>query len=296
MTKGMKAMATAISDARVASTMRSASRTEKVFVTPEMAAEWLALNHGNRNLVRGHVASLENVLRRGEWALNGETIKFALSGRLLDGQHRLTACVNSNVGFWTYVVHGLDESSFDTIDTTARPRKVSDILGINGKQNCTTLGACVKTLWVFGQSGQFYDGGHHGAFTPRVCVDVLSRRPAIESFVLLARNNPVFGSQSLLAALGYLFSCVDDALASEFLGVMNDGSSEMLRPFNILREALINRRMTSVRLGNRPLAFMSIRAWNAEMSGDWIKKVYYKPTEDFPAIAGIDYERLSQYV
>lgn len=290
-------MSVALAESRNGAALSRSPKQEKVFVTPELAAQWLSHNADNRKLIDNHVSALAAVLSRGEWALNGETIKFSSSGRLLDGQHRLTACVTAGVGFWTYVVHGLDDSTFDTIDTNARPRKASDILSIKGKASAHSLAACVKALWIFSQKGQFFDGGGGATgFSPRVCVEVLARRPAIEDFIQLTHSNRVFGSQSLLAALAYLFSCVDDQLSSEFVSVMNDGSSDMARPFNVLREALIGRRMSSVRVGNRPLAFMAIRTWNSELSGTWIKKVYYKPNEDFPLIAGLDYSDLGKYV
>ena len=289
-------MSVAIAESRNGAASARSAKQEKVFVTPELAAEWLANNVSNRKLIPNHVSTLEAVLLRGEWALNGETLKFSATGRLLDGQHRLTACVKSGVGFWTYVVHGLDNATFDTIDTNARPRKASDILSINGKVSAHSLAACVKSLWVFSQTGQFYDGGCSAGFSPRICVEVLDRRPCVEHFVQSTHNNRVFGSASLLASLAYLFSCVDDSLSSDFVSVMNDGSRDLARPFNVLREALIARRMSSVRVGNRPLAFMAIRSWNSELSGDWIKKVYYKPNEDFPRIAGLDYDNLGKYV
>lgn len=274
-----------------------AARQEKVFVTPEMASEWLAYNDGNRRLIVNHVAALAAVLSRGEWTLNGATVKFSSSGRLLDGQHRLTACVQAGVGFWTYVVYGLDDSAFDTIDTTVAPRKASDILSIYGKTNAHHLAAAVKSLWVFSQTGQFYDGGG-GAVgcSPRVICEVLARRPAIEHYVKATHNNRVFSSQRVLASLCYLFACVDESLSGEFLSVVTEGSGDISRPFNILRETLINRRMCRVRVGNRPLAFMTIRAWNSELSGVWLKKLYYKPNEEFPQIKGLDYAKLHDYV
>lgn len=78
--------------------------------------------------------------------------------------------------------------------------------------------------------------------------------------------------------------------------VMEDGSSDLERPFNIFREAVINRRLTTRSTGNRQLAFMAIRAWNSEVTSNWIKKVYYKPNEEFPQIVGLNYERLGDYV
>lgn len=275
----------------------NSQRVEKIFVTPEMAAEWLARNTGNRRLIKGHVDSLERVLERGEWSLNGETIKFGNDGRLLDGQHRLHACVNSGVGFWTWVAYGVEPSAFDTIDTNIRTRKASDILGLHGKENTTHLAACVKMLWVFRLTGQFYEGGggHHG-FSPKLCLEILDRRPGIHESVNRCSGVRVFSSPSLLAALYYLFACANADLAGEFVSVMADGSTELERPFHVLREAVINRRLTIRRIGGRQLAFMAIRAWNSELSANWIKKVYYKPNEDFPQITGLNYDQLAEYI
>lgn len=276
---------------------RNGKRVEEVFVTPEMASEWLAKNTNNRRLVKGHVESLEAVLSRGEWMLNGETIKFSNDGRLLDGQHRLHACRNSGIGFWTYVAYGVEADAFDTIDTNIRTRKTSDILSVHGKENATHLAACVKMLWLFGTTGQFYEGGggHHG-FSPKVCLEILARRPGIHDSVTRCSGVRVFSSPSLLSSLHYLFACANFDMASEFVSVMADGSSELERPFHILREAVITRRLSIRRIGARQLAFMAIRAWNSEISANWIKKVYYKPNEEFPQIAGLNYERLSDYV
>lgn len=276
---------------------RMSQKVEKVFVTPKLAAEWLARNSINRNLVKSHVKTLESLLVRGEWMLNGETIKFAPDGRLLDGQHRLTACVNSGVGFWTYVAYGVASDAFDTIDVNLRPRKTSDVLSIHGKENATHLAAAVKLLWVFRQTGQMYDGGGgFCGFSPKQCLDIISARPAIQGSVSMCTGVRVFPSPSLLCALHYLFSCVDSDMAGEMVSVMRDGSADLERPFNVYREAIIGRRLSTRRVGVRQMAFMAIRAWNSEVSGKWIKKVYYKPNEEFPQIAGLNYERLEDYV
>jgi hypothetical protein len=66
-------------------------------ITPELAKEILEnKNSGNRPIKKEHIKMLTSTLRNDEWMLNGESIAFSESGRLLDGQHRLTACVNSN--------------------------------------------------------------------------------------------------------------------------------------------------------------------------------------------------------
>jgi hypothetical protein len=80
------------------------------------------------------------------------------------------------------------------------------------------------------------------------------------------------------------------------VSVMLDGSPDVDRPFNVYREAVINRRLNTRRCGVRQMAFMSIRTWNSEASGNWIKKVYFKPNEDFPQIAGLNYDSLEDYI
>lgn len=160
---------------------RTGKRVEEVFVTPEMAAEWLTRNTSNRRLIKAHVESLALVLSRREWSLNGETIKFANDGRLLDGQHRLHACVKSGVGFRTWVAYGVESSAFDTIDTNIRTRRTSDILGLHGKENATHLAAAVKVLWLFGTTGQFYEGGGwQPGFSPKSVLGY-SRKKACDS-------------------------------------------------------------------------------------------------------------------
>lgn len=47
-------------------------------------------------------------MQDGKWKLNGKTICFDRTGRLLNGQHRLSAVVRSGVSLTTVVVRGLD--------------------------------------------------------------------------------------------------------------------------------------------------------------------------------------------
>ena len=275
----------------------AAQRLEKVFVTPDMAAEWLRDNTRNRRLIKNHVGTLECVLRRGDWMLNGVTIKISAKGVLLDGQHRLHACVNTGIGFLTYVAYGLDDECFDTIDVGVRPRRASDVLSVHGIENSTHTAAACKVLWLFGSTGQFYEGASgRNSFSPKVCLDMLVRRPAIKGSVTKAATARIFSSPSLLAALHYLFSCANSELADEFISVLVDGSPELERPFHVLRESLIHRVLNVRRVGSRPLSFMAIRMWNAEVAGTCVKRAYYKPNEDFPLIAGLNYDRLGDYV
>ena len=274
-------------------------RVEKVFVTPDMAAEWLQKNVKNRRITPSHLSSLVEILQRGEWKLNGDTIRFGKDGLLKDGQHRLSACVAAGVGFWTFVVYGLDGEAFDTIDTNSRPRRVSDVLDIHGMSNTNCLSAAAKLLWVFRKTGQVFEGGsgYGVGFSPNACLEIIGRHKDLEAIVSSVHSGKrIFPSLSVLAAFSYLFSFVSKEASGELLDVMQVGSPDAGRPFNVLREAMIDRRVAGVRMHSRAVAFMLVRAWNSEMSGMWIKRVYYKSSEEFPRIHGLDYSRLEELI
>lgn len=69
-----------------------------------------------RNIREATVNAYAEDIAAGRWKENGETIKFDTEGRLIDGQHRLSAVVKANVSCQFFVVRGLDNSVMDTID------------------------------------------------------------------------------------------------------------------------------------------------------------------------------------
>jgi hypothetical protein len=267
-------------------------RTEKVFITPQMAAVWLEKNIDNRNVIAGHLKSLETFFRRGEMKLNGQTIKFSGSGRLLDGQHRLMACANTGIGFWSLVVYGLEEEAFETIDVGGKPRRVQDVLGIRGEANAKDLAATVNAMHQFIETGGFYDS-RNKAFSVAVADQIISRHPNIrDSVSLMSSKRNVLWRSSVCSCLHYLFSLSDTSRADEFALVLFEGSGDVDRPFNRFRESLIRQGKIKGRHSLRVNAARCIKAFNCEISGHRPKVMHWRDTEDFPQIEGIDYASL----
>src|SRR4051812_40935726 len=100
-------------------------------ITPALAQEWLKLNTKNRVLRPHRVSTFARDMKMGRWMLNGEAITFSDLGRLLNGQHRLHACVEANRSFETVVMRGVPDKSFPTIDTGGK-RTAGDVLGMSG--------------------------------------------------------------------------------------------------------------------------------------------------------------------
>lgn len=94
-------------------------KTELIFVTPEMAKDWLRKNAGNRKLKRHKVAKLRADLRHGRFKTTHQGIAFNCNGDLKDGQHRLTAIAEEGIAAWMMVTTGLPNEAVTVIDRGA---------------------------------------------------------------------------------------------------------------------------------------------------------------------------------
>lgn len=119
--------------------------TQLVTITPEKAAELLGANTGNRPLRPSAINRYANDMRNGHWVVNGEAIKVAEGGLLLDGQNRLSAIVLSGVPIDTLLVTGLNGGAMDTVDIGV-PRSLGDALYWKGIKN--PRGVATTLTWV----------------------------------------------------------------------------------------------------------------------------------------------------
>ena len=62
-------------------------RTEYVKITPSIAAKMLTYNNGNRSTSPTQVRAMSAKMKRGDWVVTHQGVAFAMSGRLIDGQH-----------------------------------------------------------------------------------------------------------------------------------------------------------------------------------------------------------------
>lgn len=263
------------------------------FITPEMASAMLAANTANRKVIASHLKRLEATFRAGEMKLNGDAIRISVSGVLLDGQHRLMACANTGIGFYTLVVRGLPDDVFDTIDQTRAPRKLSCVFSMSGEANCKTLAAALTQLHVFKVSGQFYDGGSSRYYlSAHSARGLLDKHPAVRDSVssFQVKSNYVWRTATP-AVLHYLFGIVDQQLAGEFLETIHTGASDKNRPFNRLRESLIKARSVG-NMSSRHDAARAIRAFNYERAGVSPKVLTWTSAMEFPVIEGLDVESI----
>lgn len=115
-------------------------------ITPTEALKLLEKNTGNRNVRQGRVEMYAADMKAGNWKLNGAPIIVNGTGAVLDGQHRLLACVMANKPFTTTVVSGVTNEAHKTIDT-GLGRTMSDELRWQGEEHTAALAATLNLLW-----------------------------------------------------------------------------------------------------------------------------------------------------
>lgn len=109
-------------------------------VTPERASHYLSFNEGNRNVRTTRVKELSGVIRRGEWMVTHQGIAFSRDGRLIDGQHRLLACIDADTPIKIMVTRNVEPDAFKALDLHGK-RSMADIFGIS-----THLAACFQFI------------------------------------------------------------------------------------------------------------------------------------------------------
>jgi hypothetical protein len=255
-------------------------------VTPGEATKLLAANDHNRNLRPSRVAQLAEAMRRGEWELNGETIKVAEDGTLLDGQHRLEAVVESGIGIDTLIMRNLPMRAQDTVDT-GRRRRLADILKIEGYADSHALAAGVSILHRL-RSGSRIDYSHGNAPSAQQALDLIDKEPQIIQSVVVARRvtKAVGGPIGIFSALHCVFLEIDPDPTEEFYARLVDGARlEPEDPTLHLRNQLARpRRDRSYSQSPNTIAALTIKAFNQRRKGREIELLTYRKGESFPTI------------
>lgn len=247
------------------STATPACKPEVMTVTPQLALEWTALNTHNRPVRYSRVDRFARDMKAGKWLLNGETVKIAADGTILDGQHRLYACIKAEVSFETVVIRGLSTEAQDTIDTGAA-RTMADQFSLRGEPHGTLLAAVVR--WAYGWlHGVRVTGNSSAEPTHAEMIALVEAEPRIRdaaAWADTARRQFRSVNGSVWGMAWLLFHGADHLAAEVFLeGVVTGADLSAGHPALAFRSRIMNSRANAERLTKYEQLGYMIMAWNA---------------------------------
>lgn len=246
-------------------------------VTPSRAAEMLSTSSGNRPLKSAKINGYARDMAAGSWMPNGEPLIFDESACLIDGHHRLTACVKSGANFGTLVVYGAPVDARKTIDMGAS-RTSADALGFYGYANSNHLNALVRILLSLS------DGRARGANpTTQEVFEFISENPRVEDAAHFAGTIKVPRIRSMLGAIYFIADRSGEAhFAVSFGEVMKTGIPSMRGcAAHALRERLYRSEISGRKLSVRDVQHLTLSAWEKFRVGVPVKTL--KPSSKFKA-------------
>ena len=259
-------------------------------ITPQRAEALLANNLHNRKLSKTLVSQYTQLMQRGEWRFNGDAIRMTSDGILIDGQHRLTAIVESGIPQPYVIIRGLDAASFKTIDA-GKKRSTGDMLSIAGYKGAVAgLAAGARAMFLY-DSGVFWSKASQSVdWNPPSAqiIDYVDAHPEVaRAFYRIHESYryamKLMGSGPATLALT-LRERVNARVGHQFMEGIESGVTRGEDDARLLlRETLLRQRLGSRRTMHwEEVAAFTLKAMNAYFQEKPIRMLRWKKNESMP--------------
>lgn len=255
------------------------------WIDPQKAEYLLDTMESNRHVSQSHVDKYMDDMRKGRWFVTNQGIGIDRTGRLIDGQHRLWAIIETGIPQKMLVVRGIDPQAFRALDET-RKRTFADDLSIMSESDYSAKGAMVRLVAkaeIAGPRGMTINSMRSLRFTRYDLSDWLNemrQKASIEDALRVGKTlyTSVSASHSANSALCYLASVrFSPEIAEGF--IKSVGSGEGLfkgDPKYALRDRLQKMAEIMPRPSGELYLAHLIKAFNAEMRGERMYRVEFR--------------------
>jgi hypothetical protein len=280
-----------------ATTKGTTFNTVLVMMTPALAMQLMAQTQEvldrdpeakiNRSLKPDRVALYTRDMLNGRWVATAEPVSLDSEGAVLNGQHRLRACIASNVSFPCTIATNVNRAAFEVFDSGAS-RLHADGLKIAGEKNALLLSATLSYL-------RKYETGNMGSNTKISNMElneVLERHPGVRNHVQIVASFEKGLKVAACSTVSYLGALVDPQLAGEFMFKLKTGGGNIRRndPSVIMSRTFIagvqSARGTSETFTRMVFA---VKAMNAALQNREIKVLRTITGETFPSMPNLPY-------
>jgi len=253
---------------------------ETVTVTPQMALKWLQDDPRPNRIVRQvDVNKFAREMITGRWRFNGEPIRFNTLGRLIDGQHRLWAIVESEVSLPMSVVRNLQDDTIFVTDI-GRGRNLAQFLSLMEQKDTGVLAAAVTC------HHRWLSTATYNALAPNLTPTIQDLLTVYQDHgdVLKASLKAVravrakrLGSAGLWGSIMVPLNALSEEDAADFFKrYVTLASMEQDHPVMRLRARLEAARTPRGGMSMFDLAPLIIKAWNHYRKGEKVAQLRYR--------------------
>jgi hypothetical protein len=248
---------------------------KKVKITSAMAEAILENYQGaNRRISEGRVLQYQSDMEGGRWHYDAMPIRFSVEGKLLDGQHRMSALANCIPAqeFEFLVVTGLDPDSQLYMDQGGA-RTAGQQLSLKGVKDPNVVASAVKSYLDWTRNRLFRSATRASTTKPEAVEWALLHNDLLDK-VFATDFRRVDAPASVVGAFALATIQIAPARTHKFLNQLAHGTGYGEGdPILALDRRLRNIRRTRTKVSHREYLAYFIRAWNAWVSGNSLSKI-----------------------
>jgi hypothetical protein len=264
-------------------------KTKIITLTPELARHYISRSDFNRKTDTNLVAHYADQIKKGEWILTGQGISISKSGDLIDGKHRCHAVILANKSIETLIIYDLSQDTFSMYDT-GKKRNASDVLFISKVASAPTIATIIRKYASINKGLHIQNGFSTVGVTNSRALDLYNNHASDLDYIVryafrLYKKNKLMSVSDIGAIYFYLLNDKGyDLLTIESFFNQLFG----IEPVNLiiidrLRDVIIKNISSQYKLTTKSRMAYIIKAWNAYVKRDRIKRLSYDPgSEQYP--------------
>ena len=252
---------------------------KRVKINPILAQKWLDTRELNNRFIRkAKVRNDAADMLAGNWYENGDVIRLAPDGELLDGMHRLNAIIKANAEITLWVAFDVPKQAMETIDIGAA-RSLNDHLKMAGEHNNVVQAGVTRRYYAWTKGFRIYAGG-----SPYPSLIVLrdfytAHRDDVRYASKIGddiRRKTQFLKVSFAGMFYLVTSDIDRNDADEFKDRLIDGENlSQNHPIAALRRRLLSFGANNLDHWDRLAMFINTwNLWRDEQTAETIYRVY----------------------
>lgn len=192
-------------------------RIEVQWIGPDKAHEYLKANVCNRACSKAAVKRWADTMKVGAWKLSSDAIAFDWNGVLINGQHRLSALIETGATMPFLVGYNFPPESKNSLDV-GKKRSLHETLTINGYPISINEVAICKFIMTPWDKGTVVKPDHE---VHRAKLKQIHKRLKSEiDFVIQQVKFKEFAAPEMAALVLLLARCQDPEVLSDFISLL----------------------------------------------------------------------------